>query len=94
METGFSLLLIRSSLCRILRFCSASTCTSLEGLDYFSAEGAKAFDELIGVVDKLGDEYELGVSWSKEQITKLKLAKRYLKSDYKVSGFLKILPFF
>ena len=92
METGFSLPLSRSSLCRILKVCSASTRTSLEGLDYFSAEGAKAFDELIGVVDKLGDEYELGVSWSKEQIRKLKMAKRYLKSDYKVSDFLKIFP--
>ena len=95
METGFSLPLSRSSLCRILKVCSASTRTSLEGLDYFSAEGAKAFDELIGVVDKLGDEYELGVSWSKEQIRKLKMAKRYLKSDYKVSCFLRIFsPFF
>ena len=95
METGFSLPLSRSSLCRILKVCSASTRTSLEGLDYFSAEGAKAFDELIGVVDKLGDECELGVSRSKEQIRKLKMAKRYLKSDNKVSGFLKIFsPFF
>ena len=76
----------------VLKDCLASTRTSLEDLDYFSAEGAKAFDELIGVVDKLGDEYELGVSWSKEQIRKLKMAKRYLKSDYKVSGFLKIFP--
>ena len=59
METGFSLSLSRSSLCRILKVCSASTRTSLDGLDYFSAEGAKACDELIGVVDKLGDEYEL-----------------------------------
>ena len=86
-ETGFSLLLSRSSLCRILQVCLASIRTSLQGLDYFSAEGAKAFDDLIGVVDKLGDEYELGLSWSKEQIRKLKLAKRYLKGDYKVSGF-------
>ena len=45
METGFSLPLSRSSLCRILKVCSASTRTSLEGLDYFSAEGAKAFDD-------------------------------------------------
>ena len=89
METGFSLPLRHSSLCRILKVCSAST---LEGLNYYSAESAKASDELIGVVDKLGDKYELGVSWSKEQIRKLKMAKCYLKSDYKVSGFLKIFP--
>lgn len=59
------------------------------GLDYFSAEGGKAFDDMIAVVDKLGDVYELGLSWSREQIRKLKLAKRYLKGDYKVSDLSK-----
>ena len=68
--------------------CSASTLTSLQGLDYFSAEGGKAFDDMVTVVDKLGDVYELGLTWSKEQIRKLKLAKRYFKSDYKVSDLL------
>jgi hypothetical protein len=67
---------------------SASTRTSLQGLDYFSAEGGKAFDDMVTVADKLGDVYELGVTWSKEQIRKLKLAKRYFKSDYKVSDLL------
>jgi hypothetical protein len=81
--------LSRSSLCRILDVCSASTRTSLQGLDYFSAEGAKAFDDMVAVVDKLGDVYERGLTWSKEHIRKLKLAKRYFKSDYKVSDLLK-----
>lgn len=87
-ETGFSSPLSRSSLCRILDVCSASTRTSLQGLDYFSAEGAKAFDDMVAVVDKLGDVYERGLTWSKEHIRKLKLAKRYFKSDYKVSDLL------
>jgi hypothetical protein len=73
--------------------CSASTRTSLQGLDYFSAEGGKAFDDMVTVVDKLGDVYELGLTWSKKQIRKLKLAKRYLKSDYKVSDLLNIFLF-
>lgn len=89
METGFSSPLSRSSLCRILDVCPASIRTSLQGLDYFSAEGGKAFDDMIAVVDKLGDVYELGLSWSREQIRKLKLAKRYLKGDYKVSDLSK-----
>jgi exonuclease VII small subunit len=59
---------------------------SLQGLDYFSADGAKAFDDLQEVVEKLGDCYQRGMSWSKEMSKKLKLAKRYLKGDYKVSG--------
>jgi hypothetical protein len=84
-ETGFSSPFSHSSLSRILNVCAASTRKSLQGLDYFSAEGAKAFDDLVEVADKLGDNYENGLSWSKEVISKLKLAKRYFKEDYKVS---------
>ena len=31
---------------------------SLQGLDYFSADGVKAFDDLHKIVEKLGDGYE------------------------------------
>ncbi|CAB3990326.1 Hypothetical predicted protein, partial [Paramuricea clavata] len=48
------------------------------------SEGGRAFDDMVTVVDKLGDVYELGLTWSKEQIRKPKLAKHYFKSDYKV----------
>ncbi|CAB4024306.1 Hypothetical predicted protein, partial [Paramuricea clavata] len=82
-ETGFSSPFSHSSLSRILNVCTASTRKSLQGLDYFSAEGAKAFDDLVEVADKLGDNYKNGLSWSKEVISKLKLAKRYFKEDYK-----------
>ena len=57
---------------------------SLQGLDNVSSEGAKAFDDIAEVVDKLGDNYQGGMSWSKELIRKLKLMKRYLKGDFKV----------
>ena len=72
----------RSSLLRILDIGSAS----LQGLDYVSSEGAKAFDDVAEVVDKFGDNYQGGMSWSKELIRKLKLMKRYryLKGDFKV----------
>ena len=83
-ETGFRSPLSHSSLWRIFGVCSASIRTSLQGLDYFSAEGAKAFDDMVAVMDRLGDIYEFGLTWSKEQTEKLKLAKRYLKGDYKV----------
>ena len=82
-ETGFTPM-SRSSLLRILHVCSASLRKSLQGLDYVSSEGAKAFDDIAEVVDKLGDNYQGGMSWSKELIRKLKLVKRYLKGDYKV----------
>ena len=56
---------------------------SLQGLDYITASGSKAFDELKNVADRLG-ELGMGMSWAKQQRQQLKLAKRHLKSDYKV----------
>ena len=82
-ETGFEPM-SRSSLCRVLKVCSASVRKSLKGLDYFSSDGAKAFDEMEEVVQKLGDEYKQGHFWAKNLICKLKTPKRYLKSDFKV----------
>ena len=75
-ETGF-VPMSRTTLCRILKVCSASVRKSLQGLDYVSAEGAKAFDELADVIDKLGDNYGKGLSWAKDQSEKLKMAKRF-----------------
>ena len=83
-ETSFTPM-SRSSLLRILDVSSASLRKSLQGLDYVSSEGAKAFDDIAEVVDKLGDNYQGGMSWSEELIRKLKLMKRYLKGDFKVS---------
>ena len=74
-----------SSLFRILHACSASLHKPLQGLDYVSSEGAKAFHDIAEVADKLGDNYQHQLSWSEELIRKLKLMKRYLKGDFKVS---------
>ena len=74
----------RSTLLRVVNVCAASTRKSLQGLDYFSASGAEAFDELQKVVDKLVDECGKSVTWGKDVNDKLKNAKRYLKGDYKV----------
>lgn len=76
--------LSRSTLIRILQVCSASTRKSLQGLDYISASGSEAFDIVEGVVDRLEENMDLDISWAKRQKELLKLAKRYLKSDYKV----------
>ena len=78
----------RSTLCRVLKVCSASVRRSLHELDYFSAGGAKAFDDIQAIIEKLGDTYGKELSWEKEQINKLKLAKLYLKGDYKVGTSL------
>ena len=74
----------RSSLLRILEVCFASARTSLQGLDYFTASGAKAFDDLEDAADTLGD-LGMGMSWAQQQKKQLKLAKRYLKGDFKVT---------
>lgn len=84
-DTGFQSPLSRSSLYRVLKVCAASNRTSLQGLDYFTSDGAKAFDDLIEVAQKLGDYCEGGLTWSKEITKKLRLSKRYMKVDYKVS---------
>ena len=85
-ETGFTPM-GKSTLHRILKTCLASVRKSLQGLDYFSADGAKSFDDLDDVVQKIGDSGGLGLSWAKENKEKLKVAKRYLKGDYKVKLF-------
>ncbi len=82
LETNFSPL-SRSTLLRILDVCKASVRKSLQGLDYITASGATAFDDLLEAVEKLGD-LGMGMSWAKEIKKQLALGKRYLKSDYKV----------
>ena len=74
---------------RVLETCKASTRKSLQGLDYFIADGAKAFDDLVTVVEKmasLGKDHE----WVHDIKERLKAGKQYLKADYKVSS----LPIF
>ena len=80
----------RSTLHRILNSCSASVRSSLQGLDYFTAEGAKAFADFEYVVDKLGDDCGMGMSWAKEKKEQLKAAKRYLKGYYKVMRLISL----
>lgn len=74
----------RSSLRRVLSVCSASVRKSLQGLDYISAMGGKAFDDLENTVEKIGDCFGKGLTWARQTDQNLKEAKRYLKGDYKV----------
>ena len=68
---------------RILSCCSATVRKSLQGLDYIAAEGAKGFDDLHSILDRLG-EYGLERDMVSHYQNSLKEAKQYLKSDYKV----------
>ena len=69
---------------RILSECSASVRKSLQGLDYFAAEGARAFDDLVGMVHQMSENVAGGKEWEKRMTESLKASKLYLKGDFKV----------
>ena len=73
----------QSTMLRILTACTATVRKSLQGLDYIAAEGGKAFDDLISVLEKLGD-YGANREWISSCENELKTGKQHLKSDYKV----------
>lgn len=66
---------------RILSTCAATVRKSLQGLDYIAADSAKAFDDLIAILPKLRHENR---TWVSRYEKKLKEAKQYIKTDYKV----------
>ena len=72
-----------STMHRILSECSATVRKSLQGLDYFSADGTTAFDSLLTLIPKLID-YGVERDWAEKTVESLKAAKLYLKGDYKV----------
>ena len=72
-----------NTMLRILSACSATVRKSLQGLDYIAADGAKVFDDLCHVVERL-QEYGLSAQVRNSWERSLKKGKQYLKSDYKV----------
>ena len=64
-KTGFDPM-SHSRLYRILNVCSAAIRKSLQGLDYFTADGTKAFDDVQEAIEKLGHEYGQGHTWVKD----------------------------
>ncbi|CAC5405952.1 unnamed protein product [Mytilus coruscus] len=69
----------RSTMHKILNDCAASVRRCVEGLDYYVAEGGKAFQDLETIIEKLCASSEK----KKELKSKLLNGKRYLKSDFK-----------
>ena len=93
-ETEFSCPLGKSTLFKILsESCSASIRRCMQGLDNYLADGARSFDELIDVVDKL---LEVGLDRNTALCLKesLKDGKQYLKGDFKVRILIPIIDVF
>ena len=68
---------------RILTACSATVRKSLQGLDYFAADGASAFDDLATLLNQ--HSHLIPVASLERWQGTLKNAKLYLKGDFKVS---------
>ncbi|XP_071171006.1 uncharacterized protein [Mytilus edulis] len=74
-------LLGSSTMFKILSECSATVRKSLEGLDYFVAEGSRGFQDLQDIV--LSEGYPEASNGT--ELNRLLLeAKHYMKTDYKV----------
>ena len=74
----------RTTMLAILTACSASVRKSLQGIDYITAEGSKAFDDLCHVAKRLEECGVLRRDVVEEWRCCLKNTKQYIKSDYKV----------
>ena len=69
---------------RILSECLAPVRKSLQGMDYFAAEGTRAFDVISNLISDVdGTLKVLGLTVLQEV---LKAAKLYLKGDFKESN--------
>ena len=87
-ETNFKSFSERTML-RVLAECKASVRKSLQGLDYFAVDGARAFEDLDNLVRQLGDLGQ-GRDWQVQHIELLKAAKSYIKGDFKVTLFVNV----
>lgn len=76
-----------STLMGIISSCAATVRKSLQGLDYFAADGAKAYDDLKSVTTNL-EECGVERQWVDKCEQTLKEGKQYLKTDYKVDFIL------
>ena len=73
-ESGF-VPMARSTLLAILNVCSASTRNFLQALFFFTAQEAKAFEDLEGVVKEIGEKCGKGSLWVQEKKEQMKSAK-------------------
>ena len=86
-ETEFPDPLQKSTLMKVMsEACLASIRKYLQGLDYYVAEGGRAFDDLETVVDRLLAVSAVSVAEAESLKKSLKDGKQYVKSEFKVSS--------
>ncbi|CAG2223571.1 unnamed protein product [Mytilus edulis] len=73
-----------STMYRIIAQCGAKVRTSLEGIDYFVAEGSRAFSTLSSILEELVQKEVLNLQQSKDATSLLLQCRQYLKTDFKV----------
>ncbi|CAC5391323.1 unnamed protein product [Mytilus coruscus] len=73
-----------STMYRIIAQCGAKVRTSLEGIDYFVAEGSPAFSTLSNILEELVQIEVLNLQQSKDATSLLLQCRQYLKTDFKV----------
>ena len=78
----------RRTMLRKLSECSESVRQSLQGLDYFAADGARAFGDLASIVENISLLRDDSGDCSPRIMDILRAGKLYLKSDYKVNCFV------
>ena len=76
--------LSRATMYRVLKVREASQRKSLQGLDNVSADGAESFQRIIRIVEELEEEYGVSKDWCSDVRNRLKKAKCYLKTEYRV----------
>ena len=68
----------------VLKVREASQRKSLQGLDNISADGAEGFQRITRIVEKLEEEYGVSKDWCSDVRNRLKKAKCYLKTKYRI----------
>ena len=74
----------RSRMYCVLKVREASQRKSLQGLDNVSADGAEGFQRITRIVEELEEEYGVSKDWCSDVRNRLKKAKCYLKTEYRV----------
>lgn len=75
-----SMKISRSSMLRILDYCTAKTRKVMRGVDYFAFEGDEAFSTLMEIARKVSPDS----SWQKSVSKRILESMQYLKVDFKI----------